>query len=97
MKQFSATQTISSRVLNIIKSDIESRSEAWLIGLGYADCNDYAQTVVNRASFCNSGIQHVRFETVARYVRTEKSKIRAKLEREAKAAQSQSETPVVSF
>lgn len=87
MKQFSSSSTIASQVLNIIKSDIESRSEAWLVGLGYADCNDYAQTVVNRASVCNGSIQHVRFETVARYVRTEKSKIRAKLDREAKLAQ----------
>lgn len=93
MKQFSTTSSIASRVLSIIKSDIESRSEAWLVGLGYADCNDYAQTVVNRASFCNGTMQHVRFETVARYVRTEKSKIRAKLDREAKLAQAATAQP----
>jgi hypothetical protein len=87
MKQFSKVTTISSRVLSIIKSDVESRSEAWLVGLGYADCNDYAQSVVNRVAYTQSGIEHIRFETVARYVRTEKSKIRAKLDREAKAAQ----------
>lgn len=86
MKQFSKTSSLSSRVLSIIKSDVESRSEAWIVGLGYADCNDYAQSVVNRVAYTQSGFEHIRFESVARYVRTEKSKIRAKLDAAAKLA-----------
>lgn len=92
MKQFSKTATISSRVLSVIKSDVEARSEAWLCGLGYADCNDYAQSVVNRVAYTQSGLEHIRFETVARYVRSEKSKIRAKLDAAAKLAQSATPT-----
>lgn len=87
MQQFKKNQTIASRVQAIINSDVESRSETWLISLGYADCNDYAQSVVNRVSCTDTGLEHIRFETVARYVRTTKSKIRAKLDKEAKAYQ----------
>lgn len=98
MLQFSKNNTIASRVQSIIKSDIEARSEEWLVGLGYADCNDYAQTVVGRASYTPNGIEHVRFETVARYVRTSKASIRAKLVSQAKqvidAALAQLETAV---
>lgn len=79
MDTFSKTSTIAHRVNTIIKADIERRSKGWLIGLGYQDCNDYAQTVVNRASFCINGFEHVRFETVARYIRSHKKAIRAEL------------------
>jgi len=78
MKQFSQSSSIISRVTSIIKSDVESQGEAWLLALGYAACNDYAQSVVNRAMFCLTGTQHVRFETVARYVRTAKTRIKTR-------------------
>lgn len=84
MKQFSKASSIASRVNSIIKSDIESRGETWLVCLGYADCNDYAQSVVDRASYIGTTKEHVRFETVARYVRTTKAQIRAKLDLAAK-------------
>jgi hypothetical protein len=89
MKQFSKTASISSRVLSVIQSDVAARSEAWICGLGYADCNDYAQSVLNRVAYTASGFEHIRFETVTRYVRIEKSKIRAKLDNEAKLVQAQ--------
>jgi hypothetical protein len=87
LKQFSKTSSLKSRVLTIIKADIESRSEAWIVGLGYADCNDYSQSVLNRVAYTQSGLEHIRFESVARYVRIEKSAIRAKLDAQAKLAQ----------
>ena len=78
MKQFTGGSSIISRVTSIIKADVESQGEAWLLALGYAACNDYAQSVVNRAAFCVNGTQHVRFETVARYVRTAKTRIKTR-------------------
>lgn len=78
--------SIANKVNKIVKADTELRGEAWLVLLGYAACNDYAQSVVNRLSSENGTFQYYRFETVARYVRSIKSKTRAKLDKQAKEA-----------
>lgn len=72
MNIFSKHSTISSRVRSIVASDIEQRGAAWLITLGSGECNDYAKLVADRASMTTEGTQHVRFETVARAVRSRK-------------------------
>lgn len=76
---FNKNDTIQSRVLSIIATDVASRGESWIASLGYAASNDYAQSVVYRVAVTTNGVQHIRFETVARYVRTEKAQIKAKL------------------
>jgi hypothetical protein len=77
MFKFSKTQTVSYRVNEVVKSHVETRGEAWLLALGYQDCNDYAEMVRSIVSQ-SSGFEHVRFETVARNIRSIKSRIKAK-------------------
>ena len=69
-------KTIKSRTTTILKADLEVRSEQWLVGLSYGECNDYASSVVARVQFETAA--HVRFETVARIIRDFKAQIRAK-------------------
>lgn len=76
---FNKYNTIASRVKSVLKTDIEAKGKAWLAGLGYAESNDYAQSVVFRVSVINGGVEHIRFETVARYIRDEKASIRKEL------------------
>lgn len=77
MTKFSKIAPISSRVYGIVKTDVESKGASWLLTLGAGDCNDYAETVRVRASLATNGIDHVRFETVARYIRQYKVKLAA--------------------
>lgn len=76
---FQATKgtTTATRVNSIIDSDVESRGAGWLLGLGAGACNDYAQSVVDRASYTPTGFDPVRFETVSRYIRAHKAKLKA--------------------
>lgn len=76
MYQFKKTQSVAFRVNEVIKSHIETRGENWLLGLGYMECNDYAQSVVSLIGALSG--DYVRFETVARYIRQHKSRIRVK-------------------
>lgn len=85
MFQFKATQSIASRVNRVIQSHIETRGEVWLVNLGYAECNDFAQLVVDQVSYVGTHKEFIRFETVARYVRSTKAMIRRKLELQAKS------------
>jgi hypothetical protein len=77
MFKFSKTQYVSTRVNEIVKSHVETRGENWLLALGYQECNDYAELVRTTVSQC-SGFEHIRFETVARYVRQYKARLRKK-------------------
>lgn len=76
MYQFKKTQSVSFRVNEVIKSHIETRGENWLVSLGYGPSNDYAQSVVSLIMGLSG--DYVRFETVARYIRDHKARIRAK-------------------
>lgn len=77
MKQFSKIASISSRVYGIIDTDVETKGASWLLTLGAGDCNDYAESVRVRAQLATTGIDYVRFETVARYVREYKARLKA--------------------
>lgn len=88
---FKSTDSISKRVNSVIKTDIELRGETWLVNLTYGECNDYAQKVVYQCEMLFSlSREHVRFETVARYIRQHKARIRAKIK-----AQESSQAPQV--
>lgn len=63
-------KTINQSVLEVVKSHIEVNGQAWILGLGYAQCNDYAEAVKNIVSINRN--EYMRFETVARYIRTYK-------------------------
>lgn len=76
MYQFKKSSSIASRVNEVIKSHIETRGESWLLGLGYGPSNDYAQSVVSLIMGLSG--EYVRFETVARYIRQHKARIRTK-------------------
>lgn len=76
-------QNIGQQVRAIVKSHVETNGESWLVTLGYQASNDYAQSVVGLISALTG--QYTRFETVARYIRVEKSRIRAKQRLESKA------------
>lgn len=78
MYQFKSADSVSKRVNAVIKSTIETRGESWLLGLGYMECNDFAQLVVDQVSYTSGYKEHIRFETVARYVRQHKSAIRTR-------------------
>lgn len=75
MFEFKSSQTIAERVNKILDSHIEIKGAEWLLRLGYADCNDYAEQVRQTVSF-SSNNEHVRFETVARYIRQRKAALR---------------------
>jgi hypothetical protein len=70
-------QSIGTQVKEVVKSHIETRGETWLITLGYAASNDYAQSVVGIIQALTG--QYTRFETVARYIRKQKAVIRSKV------------------
>lgn len=76
MYQFKKSDSVAKRVNEVIKSHIETRGETWLVSLGYAECNDYAQSVVSLIMGLSG--DYVRFETVARYIRNHKSSIRTR-------------------
>lgn len=76
MFQIKASDSVAKQVNTILKSHIETKGENWLVSLGYGPSNDYAQSVVSLIMGLTGC--YVRFETVARYVRTEKARIRAK-------------------
>lgn len=76
MYQFNKSDSVAKRVNEVIKSHIETRGETWLVSLGYAECNDYAQSVVSLIMGLSG--DYVRFETVARYIRQHKARIRTK-------------------
>lgn len=75
---FKGTDKLSFRVNTIVTSHIEAKGEAWLAAMGYAESNDYALSVTQLVSFASHN-EHIRFETVARYIRQQKSAIRKKL------------------
>jgi hypothetical protein len=77
MYNIKASQSIATQVSTIIKSHVETKGENWLVSLGYGPSNDYAQSVVGLIMSLTGC--YVRFETVARNIRTEKARIRAKL------------------
>lgn len=77
MFNFSKTASVASRVATVVNAHVEQRGDAWILGLGYQECNDYAALVVATVSAA-SQFEHIRFETVARYIRTTKNRIRAK-------------------
>ena len=86
MIQLKRTTAIVSQVETIVKSHIETKGENWLLTLGYGPSNDYAQSVVSLIMGLTGN--YVRFETVARNIRTIKNRIRARQAREAIAPQS---------
>lgn len=67
-------KTIQKSVLEVVKQHVETRGEQWLLGLGYAECNDYAEIVKNIVSVNRN--EYMRFETVARYIRTYKDDLK---------------------
>ena len=76
MFNLNKNNSIGSQVRSVLKSHIETKGENWLISLGYGPSNDYAQSVVGLIMSLTG--TYVRFETVARYIRTEKALIKAK-------------------
>lgn len=68
MYQFKSSDSVAYKVRTVIKSHIESRGSAWLLNLGYGECNDYATNV--------AAMLQCRFETVTRYIRAEKARLR---------------------
>lgn len=61
-------QSINFVVTSYLKSQVEIQGgNAWILNMGYAECNDYAETVRQLLS-AKTGF-YLRFETVARYVR----------------------------
>lgn len=76
MFQIKASDSIAKQVNAILTSHIETKGENWLVSLGYGPSNDYAQSVVSLIMGLTGC--YVRFETVARYVRQHKARIRAK-------------------
>lgn len=58
---------ISDEVKAYLNSQVEISGNSWLLNMGYAECNDYAETV--RQLLSDKSGQYLRFETVARYVR----------------------------
>ena len=62
--------SINKSVLDVVKAHVAANGEAWILGLGYAACNDYAEAVKNIVSINRN--EYMRFETVARYIRTYK-------------------------
>lgn len=68
-------KTIQSQVKVIVAETVETRGAQWVIGLGYAASNDYAQSVTNQLNVKFQSFY--RFETVARYIRKEKNKLAA--------------------
>ena len=77
MSKFNSIKTVKANVLDAIRGHVAIRGETWLLTLGYAACNDFAQLVANEVSV-KSGY-YTRFETVARYIRAEKASIRSKI------------------
>jgi len=75
MYNINTKQTIATQVKTVIKSHVETKGEQWLVSLGYAASNDYAQSVVGLIMSLTG--QYTRFETVARYIRLEKARIRS--------------------
>ena len=75
---FKSTDSVAKRVNTVIQSTIEIRGENWLVSLGYAECNDFAEAVRRQVSYTGTHLNECRFETVARYVRQHKARIRAK-------------------
>lgn len=73
--KFTKSTSIATRVAKIVKADIDNRGETWLLNLGYAECNDYAELVKFQVSQA-SGNEYVRFETIARNIRSIKASIR---------------------
>lgn len=69
------TKTLKDKVIAHVKSDVERGIN--VIGLGYEECNDYAQTVTNLLSVQNQTFY--RFESVARYIRRWKEVEKAKV------------------
>jgi hypothetical protein len=76
MFNINSKQSIAKQVDEVLKAHIETKGENWLVSLGYAASNDYAQSVVGLIQSLTG--QYTRFETVARYIRVKKSQIRAK-------------------
>jgi len=83
MYNIKSTQSVATQVKNVLKAHLETNGENWLITLGYGPSNDYAQSVVSLIMGLTG--TYVRFETVARYIRIEKARIRAKQAAQPKA------------
>lgn len=67
-------RTIKQIVNAEVKAQVEIRGAAWLLGLGYRECNDYAEILKNQLMVTNQ--EYYRFETIARYVRTYKDDLK---------------------
>lgn len=76
MFQFEKKDSMAEKVNKVIQSHVETRGEKWLVSLGYGPSNDFAQSVTNLIMGLTG--EYVRFETVARYIRQHKARIRAK-------------------
>lgn len=59
--------TLKSKVIQMVNEDVAGRGQEWLLGLGYQECNDYAEITKNRLQQTTG--RYVRFESVARYIR----------------------------
>ena len=92
MYNIKSTQTVGQQVRTILAAHISANGENWLVSLGYGPSNDYAQSVCSLIMGLTG--TYVRFETVARYIRTKKSHIRLSQEFAARTvlAAAQSET-----
>lgn len=77
MLTIKSNQSVRFQVSSVLKAHLETNGDQWLISLGYGPSNDYAQSVVSLIMGLTG--TYVRFESVARYIRTEKARIRVKL------------------
>ena len=67
---FKKKGTIKTQVETVVKSHTDIRGEAWLLQLGFGECNDYAASVAS--------VLQERQSTVERYIREYKEILRAK-------------------
>lgn len=82
MFQFKPSDSLAKKVNKVIVSHIETRGEKWFVSLGYGASNDFAESITNLIMGLTG--EYTRFETVARYIRVHKARIRAKQALESK-------------
>lgn len=68
-------QSISTQVTKAVQQHVDTNGSQWLLGLGYMECNDFAESIRSYVSASNGG-SYIRFETVARNIRAYKAKLR---------------------
>jgi len=71
MYSIKVSDSIGQQVSKVLKAHIEANGAAWLVNLGYGPSNDYAASVASLITSVTG--RYTRFETVARYIRAEKS------------------------